>query len=96
MSVSLSLIIGSLLVFTVIGVLLGVLSATGGRVVGQVIDGVSAVGIAVPNFWLAVILVALFAVRVPLFPATGYVPFAQGPGLWVGSLFLPVIALPFL
>jgi peptide/nickel transport system permease protein len=95
LDVSLTLIIGSLLVFTAAGVILGVLSATGGKVVGQVIDGVSAIGIAVPNFWLAVILITVFAVRVPLFPATGYVPFAQDPRLWAGSLVLPVVALAF-
>jgi peptide/nickel transport system permease protein len=95
LGVSLSLIIGSLLVFTVVGVILGVLSATRGRVVGRVIDGVSAVGIAVPNFWLAVILVSVFAVKLSLFPAIGYVPFSQGPRLWLGSLVLPVIALAF-
>ena len=95
LNVSLTLIIGSLLVFTVAGVILGVLSATGGKIVGQVIDGVSAIGIAVPNFWLAVILITLFAVRMPLFPATGYVPFAQDPRLWAGSLVLPVVALAF-
>jgi peptide/nickel transport system permease protein len=95
LDVSLTLIIGSLLVFTVAGVILGVLSATGGKIVGQVIDGVSAIGIAVPNFWLAVILITLFAVQIPLFPATGYVPFAQDPRLWAGSLVLPVVALAF-
>src|SRR5512146_1146836 len=95
LDVSLSLIIGSVLVFTVAGIVLGVLSATGGKIVGQVIDGVSAIGIAVPNFWLAVILITLFAVRVPLFPATGYVPFAQDPNMWLSSLVLPVIALAF-
>jgi peptide/nickel transport system permease protein len=95
LDVSLSLIIGSVLVFTVAGVILGVLSATGGKIVGQVIDGISAIGIAVPNFWLAVILITVFAVRLPLFPATGYVPFAQDPNMWLSSLVLPVIALAF-
>lgn len=95
LDVSLSLIIGSVLVFTVAGIILGVLSATGGKIVGQVIDGISAIGIAVPNFWLAVILITVFAVRLPLFPATGYVPFAQDPNMWLSSLVLPVIALAF-
>jgi peptide/nickel transport system permease protein len=95
LDVSLSLIIGSMLVFTVAGLILGVLSATGGKIVGQVIDGVSAIGIAVPNFWLAVILITVFAVQLPLFPATGYVPFAQDPSMWLSSLVLPVIALAF-
>jgi peptide/nickel transport system permease protein len=95
LGVSLSLIIGSVLVFTVAGIVLGVLSATGGRIVGQVVDGVSAIGVAVPNFWLAVILITVCAVQLPLFPATGYVPFAQDPGMWLSSLVLPVIALAF-
>lgn len=95
LAVSLSLIIGALLVFTIVGMLLGVLSASGNRVVGRVVDAVSTVGIAVPNFWLAVILIAVFAVNLNLLPATGYVDPGQDPGLWIASLVLPVIALAF-
>lgn len=95
LGVSLSLIIGSLVVFAVVGVLLGVLSATGGRLVGKVVDAVSTIGIAIPNFWLAVLLVTVFAVRMALLPATGYVPYGQDPRLWSESLVLPVIALAF-
>ncbi len=95
LGVSLSLIIGALLVFTIVGTLLGVFSATGNRVVGRVVDAVSTIGIAVPNFWLAVILIALFAVNLNLLPATGYVDPSQDPGLWLASLVLPVIALAF-
>ncbi len=93
--VSLSLIIGALLVFTVVGLLLGILSTTGGRVLGKVIDAVSTVGIAIPNFWLAVILVTIFAVQLNWLPATGYVSIADDPGLWLSSLVLPVVALSF-
>ena len=93
--VSLSLIIGALIVFTIVGVLLGILSATGGRIVGKVVDLVSPIGIAVPNFWLAVILISVFAVGLRALPATGYVPFAQDPGVWFKSLVLPVVALAF-
>lgn len=84
LGVSLSLIVGALLVFTIVGLVLGILSATGGRVVGTVVDAVSTVGLAVPNFVLAVLLVALFAIQIPLFPATGS-----------SSLVLPVVALAF-
>ncbi len=94
-AVSLALIIGALLVFTIVGSLLGVLSATGGRVTGKIVDSVSAVGIAVPNFWLGVILVTVFAVELKLLPATGWVPFGQSPRLWLESLVLPVVALAF-
>lgn len=95
LSVSLSLIVGSLIVFTVAGILIGVLSATQGRIVGRFLDIVSTVGIAVPNFWLAVLLVAAFAVALPIFPATGYVFFSDSPPLFFLSLVLPVVALAF-
>jgi peptide/nickel transport system permease protein len=95
LGVSLSLIIGALLVFTILGLLLGILSATGNRVVGRVVDAVSTIGIAVPNFWLAVILITVFAVNLNLLPATGYVDPGDDPGLWAASLVLPVIALAF-
>ncbi len=95
LGVSLSLIIGALIVFAIVGLILGILSATGGRIVGMTVDAVSTVGIAVPNFWLAVILVAVFALQLGLFPATGYVEPTVNPGLWIASLVLPVIALAF-
>ena len=95
LGVSLSLIIGALLVFTILGMLLGVLSATGNRVVGRAVDAVSTIGIAVPNFWLAVILITVFAVNLNLLPATGHVDPGADPGLWLASLVLPVVALAF-
>jgi peptide/nickel transport system permease protein len=95
LAVSLSLIIGALIVFTVVGIVLGVLSATGGKIVGTIVDAVSTIGLAVPNFWLAVILVAVFALQFPILPATGYVDPAFDTGLWLSSLVLPVIALAF-
>ncbi|MEO5534622.1 MAG: ABC transporter permease [Pseudolysinimonas sp.] len=95
LSVSLSLIVGALLVFTLVGVLLGVLSATGGKVVGSIVDAVSTVGLAVPSFVLAVLLIAAFALQFPIFPATGYVAPTVNTGRWASSLVLPVIALAF-
>jgi peptide/nickel transport system permease protein len=93
--VSLSLVIGALLVFTTVGLLLGVLSTNRNRVVGRIIDVVSSAGIAIPNFWLGVLLIGLFAVQLNVLPATGYVPAGQDPGLWIASLVLPVLALAF-
>ncbi|CAN5153520.1 ABC transporter permease [soil metagenome] len=95
LGVSLSLIVGALVVFTLVGVVIGVLSATQGRFVGRFLDFVSTIGIAVPNFWLAVILIVVFAVELPFFPATGYVFFQDSPPLFFASLVLPVVALAF-
>jgi peptide/nickel transport system permease protein len=91
--VTLCLVLGATLLAGLIGVLLGVHSATRGRVSRRVIDVVSLLGSALPNFWVALVLIAIFAVALRWFPATGYVPFAESPGLWAAGLVLPVVAL---
>jgi peptide/nickel transport system permease protein len=91
--VTLSLIIAATLVATVIGVLFGVFSATRGPAVRRVVDVSSLIGNALPNFWVALMLVAIFAIGLGLFPATGYTYFAESPSEWAMSLVLPVIAL---
>lgn len=90
---SLSIIIGTVLVSTLAGVGIGVFSAVRGGVPSKLLDGVSLAGLAAPNFWLALVLVAVFAVRYPLFPATGYVSFSADPVQWLRSVVLPVAAL---
>jgi peptide/nickel transport system permease protein len=95
LGVSLSLIVGALIVFTIVGVLLGILSTSGRRVWGRLIDVVSTAGIAIPNFWLGVLLIGVFAVQLNLLPATGYVQPSEDVGRWIASLVLPVIALAF-
>ena len=91
--VTLSLLIGSTVLCAVIGVLLGLLSVVLGGVMSKVVDVLSLLGLALPNFWVALLLVSAFAVAIPLFPAIGYVPFANSPNAWATSLVLPVIAL---
>ncbi|MEU3464325.1 ABC transporter permease [Streptomyces sp. NPDC006733] len=90
---SLSLILGALVVSALLGVGLGVLSAVRGGAVGRALDLVSMVGMALPAFWLGLVLVAAFAVALPLLPASGYVPFADSPWQWARSLALPVLTL---
>jgi peptide/nickel transport system permease protein len=91
--VTLSLIVGSVLVSVLVGVLLGVVSAVRGGALGRVVDVVAMVGWVLPGFWLAAQLVVVLAIVFPVFPAIGYVPFAQSPGEWFRSLVLPVVAL---
>lgn len=50
-------------------------------------------GISMPSFWVGLLLVSLFALQNPIFPATGYAPLAEGVGPWLSHLFLPSIAL---
>jgi peptide/nickel transport system permease protein len=90
---SLSIIIGTVIVSGLVGVGLGVLSAVRSGALGRLVDVVSLAGLAVPSFWLALVLVELLAVKVQVFPATGYVPLGADPGAWLRSIALPVLTL---
>ncbi len=90
---SLSIIAGTVIVSGLAGVSLGIVSALRGGALGRLVDVVSLAGLAFPNFWLALVLVELLAVKVQLFPATGYVPLSADPGPWLRSIALPVLTL---
>jgi peptide/nickel transport system permease protein len=90
---SLSIILATVIVSGVVGVSLGIVSGLQGGALGRLVDVVSLAGLAVPNFWLALVLVELLAVKVQVFPATGYVPLGAGPGPWLRSIALPVLTL---
>lgn len=91
--VSISLILGGTTLATAVGVTLGVLSATGGRMVRRTTDVGSLVGGALPDFWVALVLASIFGVALGWFPVTGYTPFTQSPAEWGRGLVLPVITL---
>ncbi|GAA2749376.1 ABC transporter permease [Amnibacterium kyonggiense] len=91
--VTLSLLLLSTLAISVIGTVVGLGSAVRGGPLGRLLDTVSLVGLALPSYWVAIVLVALFAVAIRVFPATGYQPFVDGPVPWFLSLVLPVAAL---
>jgi peptide/nickel transport system permease protein len=92
---TLSLILLATLLAGLLGIGLGVLSAVKSGVLGRAVDVLSLAGLALPTFWLGLLLVAFLAVRVHLFPATGYTPISQSPGAWLQGLILPVVALAF-
>lgn len=89
---TLSLITGATLLAAVVGVIFGILGARGG-ITGRLVDGLAVLGLAVPTFWLGLILVVLFAVRTDLLPPLGYVPLRESPAQWLLTLVLPVVTL---
>ncbi|MDQ6526732.1 ABC transporter permease [Nocardioides sp. LHD-245] len=93
--VTLSLMVGALIVSLVVGVALGMASAVRRGAFGRAIDMFALIGFAVPSFWLGAQLIVLFAVQLGWFPATGYVPLGVDSGEWARSLALPVAALAF-
>lgn len=93
LSVSLSLVVGATILSGVLGVLLGIGGALRGGVVGRALDAIALVGLAIPNFFLGLLLVSWFAVSIHLFPAVGYVDPSQSLSQWLRSLILPVVTL---
>lgn len=92
--VTLSLLGLSLLIGILAGIALGVAAAlAAGRSTDRAIVVAASVGVALPNFWVGLLLVLAFSIAVPLLPATGYVPLAQDPLGWARHLVLPSIAL---
>jgi peptide/nickel transport system permease protein len=91
--VTLSLVTLSTLLCMVVGIGFGMLSAVRGGFLARLVDTLSLAGLALPNFWVAVVLVTFFAVKLRIFPATGYTPFTTSPVWWIIGLVLPVCAL---
>lgn len=91
--VSLSMVGVAIVVMAILSSLLGLTAAVRGGWVDKFIQVLSVVGFSVPSFWLGLLLVIFFAVRLNWFPATGYVSFGRSPSGWATSLALPVTAL---
>ncbi|MGB3900957.1 MAG: ABC transporter permease [Mesorhizobium sp.] len=92
--VSLPLALMALLLATAIALPVGLYSASRRGQAGDTISmGAAQLGVAIPNFWFALMLIYLFAVWLKLVPAGGFP--GWGAGLWPGlkALLLPAIAL---
>jgi peptide/nickel transport system permease protein len=91
--VTLSIVVLSLVLSLLVGVPIGVIAAVRGGRLDRVLVSGTVVALAIPNFWLALMLVLAFALTLSLLPATGFVPLEVDPSLWLQHLWLPVIAV---
>jgi peptide/nickel transport system permease protein len=73
--VTFSIAIGALALTVVVGLPLGVLAATRpASAADRAVTIGTSLMLAVPDFWLAILLVLLFSVKLKVLPAIGYVP----------------------
>ncbi|MFB7893612.1 ABC transporter permease [Microbacterium sp. NPDC056044] len=91
--VTLSIVIGAVLFTAIVGAFLGVLSAVRRGWIDRVVQVFNVVSGALPTFWVGLVLVAIFAINLKIFPATGYTPPSVDPARWILGLVLPVTAL---
>ena len=93
LAVSLPLAVGALVLSTALALPAGLIAAAQrGRATDAAVIGATQLGIAVPNFWFAMLLVLLLAVRWRIFPAGGF-PGWSDPMAAVRALVLPAVAL---
>ena len=98
MRVTLPLAVMSMALTVVLALALGIYAASHHNRLGDVgVMAASQVGIAIPNFWFAILLILLFAVKLQWVSAGGFPGWTEddGGGVWEGlqALILPSIAL---
>ena len=92
--VTLHLTAMALAVALLIAIPVGVLSAVRpNSPADKVGTAVAMSGVAIPDFWLGIMLIYVFAVWLKVLPPSGYVPMAQGLWASLQSMVLPAIAL---
>ncbi|WP_406404628.1 ABC transporter permease [Streptomyces sp. NBC_00879] len=95
--VTLSLAVGAAIIWLVSGVSIGVLSALKrGSIFDRLSMGIALAGVSLPIFFTALVSLALFSYKWPIFPNLQYVPFTSDPLMWAKNLVLPWITLAFL
>ncbi|GAA3841290.1 MULTISPECIES: ABC transporter permease [Streptomyces] len=93
LGVTLSIVVVALLATSVISVALGVAAAARGGGVDRFAQGAAMIGYLVPSLLVAIALVYVLAVKLHLFPATGYTDLTESPTRWASSIAIPVAAL---
>lgn len=77
-----------------IGIPMGVISALKRNSAQDVAATSFAVsGVALPNFWLGMVLIIIFSVWLGWLPVGGYAPISESPADWAKGMIMPVVTL---
>jgi peptide/nickel transport system permease protein len=80
----------------IIGIPAGVLAAVYRNTwLDRLFMSVAVFGVSMPNFWLALNLIFLFALTLALLPVSGYVPLRDDPLMTLRFMLLPAFSLGF-
>lgn len=94
LQVSLPLAVYALALSTLIAFPAGIWAAARrGSVVDVVVMGVTQLGVAIPNFWFAMLMVLVFSINLRWFSAGGFPGWEAGVGPGLKALTLPAVAL---
>ncbi len=91
---TLSVTLPAFILAVIVGVILGVLSATHrGKALDSVISVFANIGIATPTFWVGIILVYIFALKLGWLPVQGHTALTEDFVKGIRQLVMPVIVL---
>jgi peptide/nickel transport system permease protein len=92
--VTLELAVLALIIALLIGIPTGVISAVRKGTATDYAANVFALsGISIPHFWLGILLIMIFAVKLQWLPASGFVPLGEDVGQNLKTLILPAFVL---
>jgi peptide/nickel transport system permease protein len=60
-----------------------------GKVSDAIVRVTSQFGVSIPDFWMGILLIALFSTTLGWLPTSGYRPLLEDPGGWLSHLVLP-------
>jgi len=94
LKITIPLAIMAMTLSVILALVIGLYAAANHNKIGDVsLMGISQLGISIPNFWLAVLLILYFAVGLRLFPAGGFPGWDEGFWACIHALILPSVAL---
>jgi peptide/nickel transport system permease protein len=92
--VTFSVAIGAIAISLVLGTALGIFAGLRrGAAADRGVTVFTSLGLAIPSFWLALMLVILLSVNLRWLDSIGYVKFGDDPYQWARHLIMPWIAL---
>lgn len=94
MPATIQLALVALALAVLIGIPSGIISAVWrGRPIDWLITSINGLVLAIPNFWIAILLILAFSVRLRWLPPGGRIEFGEDPGAAWRSLVLPALTL---
>lgn len=94
--VTLELALISMFFATLFAIPSGVIAAVNRNTIWDNLNGLlTVIGVSMPAFWLGMLLILLFSIKLGILPASGYVPFFLDPIQNIKSLIMPAFCIGF-